>query len=137
MDWADRESTEAAIRRKIKRLLRKHDYQPPPTTASGGGAARRQPLHASSCSTRRRRSIGTGRKSRIGCSLDRGDASGGCGERVCSLHAEAVGVVGPHFGDADLRKRSLSLDVRGRVNVGTRRDRHGEDVEVLGDASLA
>ena len=29
IDWADRESTEAAIRRKIKRLLRHHEYTPP------------------------------------------------------------------------------------------------------------
>jgi type I restriction enzyme R subunit len=35
VDWADRESTEAAIRRKIRRLLRDHDYRP--TVASGGG----------------------------------------------------------------------------------------------------
>jgi type I restriction enzyme R subunit len=38
VDWADRESSEAAIRRKIKRLLRKHKYQPPDATAGGGGA---------------------------------------------------------------------------------------------------
>jgi type I restriction enzyme R subunit len=37
VDWADRESTEAKIRTKIKRLLRKHGYKPQ-TTASGGGA---------------------------------------------------------------------------------------------------
>lgn len=37
VDWADRESTEAKIRTKIKRLLRKHGYEPP-TMASGGGA---------------------------------------------------------------------------------------------------
>jgi hypothetical protein len=37
VDWADRESTEAKIRTKIKRLLRKHGYKPP-VTASGGGA---------------------------------------------------------------------------------------------------
>ena len=35
VDWADRESTEAKIRTKIKRLLRKHGYRPP---AGGGGA---------------------------------------------------------------------------------------------------
>lgn len=39
VDWADRESSEAAIRRKIKRLLRKHDYRPPAATAVGGGEA--------------------------------------------------------------------------------------------------
>jgi len=37
VDWADRESTEAKIRTKIKRLLRRHGYKPP-ATASGGGA---------------------------------------------------------------------------------------------------
>lgn len=37
VDWADRESTEAAIRRKIKRLLRKYDYRPPAVAGSGGG----------------------------------------------------------------------------------------------------
>jgi type I restriction enzyme R subunit len=37
VDWADRESTEAKIRTKIKRLLRKHVYNPP-AAASGGGA---------------------------------------------------------------------------------------------------
>lgn len=39
VDWADRESSEAAIRRKIKRLLRKHDYRPPAATAVSGGEA--------------------------------------------------------------------------------------------------
>ena len=37
VDWADRESTEAKIRTKIKRLLRKHGYRPP-VPAGGGGA---------------------------------------------------------------------------------------------------
>jgi type I restriction enzyme R subunit len=37
VDWADRESTEAKIRTKIKRLLRKHGYKPP-ATGGGGGA---------------------------------------------------------------------------------------------------
>ena len=38
MDWADRASTEAAIRRKIKQLLRQHKYEPPaPVAAIGGG----------------------------------------------------------------------------------------------------
>jgi type I restriction enzyme R subunit len=36
-DWADREATEAKVRAKIKRLLRKHKYQPPKPPASGGG----------------------------------------------------------------------------------------------------
>jgi type I restriction enzyme R subunit len=36
VDWADRESTEAKIRTKIKRLLRRHGY-PPPTGVRGGG----------------------------------------------------------------------------------------------------
>jgi type I restriction enzyme R subunit len=37
IDWADRESTEAAVRRNIKRLLRKHEYEPPPGQSDGGG----------------------------------------------------------------------------------------------------
>ena len=38
VDWADRASTEAAIRRKIKQLLRQHKYEPPaPVAAIGGG----------------------------------------------------------------------------------------------------
>jgi type I restriction enzyme R subunit len=39
VDWADHESTEAAIRAKIKRLLRRLDYRPP---AGGGGPFDRQ-----------------------------------------------------------------------------------------------
>jgi type I restriction enzyme, R subunit len=38
VDWADRESTEAKIRTKIKRLLRKHGYKPPVRDRGGGGA---------------------------------------------------------------------------------------------------
>ena len=45
VDWADRESSEAAIRRKIKRLLRQHKYAPPASPQRGRGATR-QPLHA-------------------------------------------------------------------------------------------
>lgn len=45
VDWADRESTEAAIRRKIKRLLRQHNYQPPTASASGGGGEARDVNH--------------------------------------------------------------------------------------------
>ena len=37
VDWADRIATEARIRAKIKRLLRKHRYQPPKPRPSGGG----------------------------------------------------------------------------------------------------
>lgn len=37
VDWADRASTEAAIRRKIRRLLREHQYKPPAAAAGGGG----------------------------------------------------------------------------------------------------
>ena len=37
VDWADRESVEAAIRRKIKRLLRRHNYRPPLPAGGGGG----------------------------------------------------------------------------------------------------
>jgi type I restriction enzyme, R subunit len=36
VDWADRESTEAKIRTKIKRLLRKHEYKPPGVGGTGG-----------------------------------------------------------------------------------------------------
>jgi type I restriction enzyme R subunit len=38
IDWADRESTEAAIRRKIRRLLRQHEYEPPTQSASTEGS---------------------------------------------------------------------------------------------------
>jgi type I restriction enzyme R subunit len=37
VDWADREATEAKVRTKIKRLLRKHKYQPPRPSQDGGG----------------------------------------------------------------------------------------------------
>ncbi len=37
IDWADRESSEAAIRVKIKRLLRKHGYRPEAGAATRGG----------------------------------------------------------------------------------------------------
>jgi type I restriction enzyme, R subunit len=37
VDWADREATEAKVRTKIKRLLRKHKYKPPKPTRDGGG----------------------------------------------------------------------------------------------------
>jgi type I restriction enzyme R subunit len=39
VDWADRESSEATVRRRIKRLLRKHNYRPrpPAATTPGGG----------------------------------------------------------------------------------------------------
>ena len=42
VDWADRESSEAVIRRKIKHLLRKHKYRPVPAAvpAGGGGDSR-------------------------------------------------------------------------------------------------
>ncbi len=36
VDWADRASTEAAIRRKIRRLLREHEYKPPVASTGGG-----------------------------------------------------------------------------------------------------
>lgn len=36
VDWADRASTEAAIRRKIRRLLREHEYKPPVAPPGGG-----------------------------------------------------------------------------------------------------
>jgi type I restriction enzyme R subunit len=38
VDWADREATEAKVRAKIKRLLRKHKYQPPKPKSDGSGA---------------------------------------------------------------------------------------------------
>ena len=38
VDWADRASTEAAIRRKIRRLLREHEYKPPAVPPGGGSA---------------------------------------------------------------------------------------------------
>ncbi len=37
VDWANRDSTRAAIRSKIKRILRKEGYQPPEANAVGGG----------------------------------------------------------------------------------------------------
>ncbi len=37
VDWADRQSSEAAIRRKIKRLLRRHDYRPAAASGPSGG----------------------------------------------------------------------------------------------------
>lgn len=37
VDWTSHESREALIRRKIKRLLRKHHYRPPEKGSSGGG----------------------------------------------------------------------------------------------------
>jgi type I restriction enzyme, R subunit len=39
VDWTSHENREALIRRKIKRLLRKHHYRPPdrPTSSGGGG----------------------------------------------------------------------------------------------------
>jgi len=40
VDWADREATEAKVRAKIKRLLRKHGYQPPSAERGGGGGRR-------------------------------------------------------------------------------------------------
>jgi type I restriction enzyme R subunit len=36
VDWADREATEAKIRAKIKRLLRRHRYRPPRRGGGGG-----------------------------------------------------------------------------------------------------
>jgi type I restriction enzyme R subunit len=37
VDWADREATAAKVRAKIKRLLRKHKYQPRKPRPNGGG----------------------------------------------------------------------------------------------------
>ena len=61
VDWADRESTEAAIRRRIKRLLRKHDYQPPAHAAMDGEGGMSTTTR-SSCSSRPRRSTATSPK---------------------------------------------------------------------------
>jgi type I restriction enzyme R subunit len=41
IDWTSRESMQAEMRRTIKRLLRKHRYQPPPARPNGGGGAHR------------------------------------------------------------------------------------------------
>jgi type I restriction enzyme, R subunit len=37
VDWTSHENREALIRRKIKRLLRKHHYRPPAKSGAGGG----------------------------------------------------------------------------------------------------
>ena len=39
VDWADRDATEAKVRAKIKRLLRRHKYQPPRPKLDGGGGS--------------------------------------------------------------------------------------------------
>lgn len=41
VDWADREATEAKVRARIKRLLRRHGYEPPKAKAAGGAGGRR------------------------------------------------------------------------------------------------
>lgn len=51
VDWADRESTEAAIRRKIRRLLRQHEYKPPAAIAGGGVETSRTSTRASAVSS--------------------------------------------------------------------------------------
>lgn len=40
IDWADREATEAKVRAKIKRLLRRHGFQPSRAPRRGGGLGR-------------------------------------------------------------------------------------------------
>jgi type I restriction enzyme R subunit len=40
VDWTSHESREALIRRKIKRLLRKHHYRPPESASHSGGGGR-------------------------------------------------------------------------------------------------
>lgn len=40
VDWASHENREALIRRKIKRLLRKHHYRPPESSNPSGGGGR-------------------------------------------------------------------------------------------------
>ena len=71
VDWADRAATEAKIRAKIKRLLRKHRYRPPLRLVVAAITASITP-HSSS-STRRRPSTATGPMSRsaTGCLSDR------------------------------------------------------------------
>ena len=44
VDWTDHASSQAAIRRIIKRLLRKHHYQPPASVRVGGGGGDIPPL---------------------------------------------------------------------------------------------
>ena len=44
VDWADRIATEARIRAKIKRLLRRHRYHPPKPRPDGGGGGDRHDL---------------------------------------------------------------------------------------------
>lgn len=46
VDWADREATQAKVRAKIKRLLRKHDYEPPKPAGGGAGGGGRRLDHA-------------------------------------------------------------------------------------------
>jgi type I restriction enzyme, R subunit len=41
IDWTSRESMQAEMRRTIKRLLRKHQYQPPVARKGGGGGSHR------------------------------------------------------------------------------------------------
>jgi type I restriction enzyme R subunit len=50
VDWTSHESREATVRRKIKRLLRKHKYLPPPRidgngSSGGGGMALERATH--------------------------------------------------------------------------------------------
>lgn len=40
VDWTSHESREAAVRVKIKRLLRKHKYRPPAPKGGAGGRGR-------------------------------------------------------------------------------------------------
>jgi type I restriction enzyme R subunit len=44
VDWADREATEAKVRARIKRLLRRHGYEPPKAKATGVGGRRARRL---------------------------------------------------------------------------------------------
>ena len=44
VDWTDHASSQAAIRRITKRLLRKHHYQPPATVRARGGGGDIPPL---------------------------------------------------------------------------------------------
>jgi len=64
VDWADRAATEAKIRAKIKRLLRKHKYRYPQRVVVGAIMA--LTTRPSSSSIRQRRSTATGRTLEVG-----------------------------------------------------------------------